>query len=680
MKAAQKPAEVGLAILGMHRSGTSCLAGMFQLAGFRMGMVDEWNPDNLRGNRENQSILKLNERILFASDGSWSHPPQEIDPTLEHSALRNQILKELEDQGSPWLFKDPRVLITLPFWLQSESNIKTIGIVRSPFAVANSLYKRDKLSIVEGLRLWQTYNSHLLDAAKKFKTPILYFIDKEDSFLKAAKAALAKIYPAEVKANILNLEKMSEFFSEDLIHHDSGSNTQLLTQLSEAGLDEEEANSLNSLWEDLLKQVLNPPSSGNGNLATDSGHEPEDIKTEHSEKGDIETIEDFDYSLKELNEKISKSPDQIVLWRQGINLFLKYEKREELIKWLKTLLESCPDEPFLLFELSKLDWSAGKREEAIVSAEKSSTLTPGWLPPMKYLADWYSKTNRWEKAAKTFSQISQYEGSGLGGRKTLYTQLYFDQGNGFSEKQSIRNEFMLADKTITATFDLSHQDNISGLRLDPVNDPSAIHIQSIFIIDRNGNKTAIFPSKSNAKYENDSTFYFCNDDPQLYFETFSDTSTQLSQLEVSFEVLHSGPDALYACIDALAGIGAEKNETDSAKHLIDLNGERLPPFVLDWSIDGISTQSNGSGMVTLRGWVKVTLGETIRLAIRYEGATRIYSIEQDMFGSLKNESKELGNPPDSITLEFCRSVPSDCIIDLGLEHDMNILWLSPVKT
>jgi hypothetical protein len=43
----------GVIVLGMHRSGTSCLAGMLQSAGFHTEAVEEWSPDNNKGSREN---------------------------------------------------------------------------------------------------------------------------------------------------------------------------------------------------------------------------------------------------------------------------------------------------------------------------------------------------------------------------------------------------------------------------------------------------------------------------------------------------------------------------------------------------------------------------------------------------------------------------------------------------
>ena len=56
-----------IAILGMHRSGTSCLTGSLQEAGLELGEHHTWNPYNRKGNRENQDFVDLHDAILAAN-------------------------------------------------------------------------------------------------------------------------------------------------------------------------------------------------------------------------------------------------------------------------------------------------------------------------------------------------------------------------------------------------------------------------------------------------------------------------------------------------------------------------------------------------------------------------------------------------------------------------------------
>src|SRR3954462_4719838 len=105
-------------ILGMHRSGTSCLAGTLQDCGLYLGEVYEWRPFNLKGNRENQRIMDVNDAVLNLSDGAWNRPPTQLRWDDACSAERDAIVRGMREASTgPWGFKDPRTLLTLPFWL-----------------------------------------------------------------------------------------------------------------------------------------------------------------------------------------------------------------------------------------------------------------------------------------------------------------------------------------------------------------------------------------------------------------------------------------------------------------------------------------------------------------------------------------------------------------------------------
>ena len=48
-----EPVTAPVAIVGMHRSGTSCLAGCLEDLGLTLGKVNRAAPHNLKGNNEN---------------------------------------------------------------------------------------------------------------------------------------------------------------------------------------------------------------------------------------------------------------------------------------------------------------------------------------------------------------------------------------------------------------------------------------------------------------------------------------------------------------------------------------------------------------------------------------------------------------------------------------------------
>jgi hypothetical protein len=171
-------------VLGMHRSGTSCLAGTLQQHGVHLGKVFEQNPYNKKGNRENAAIMKLNDDLLKANGGSWDNPPLEIHWNKEQAASRDAIISTfLESQSEFWGFKDPRNLITFDFWMDGleDINVKLVGSYRDPLLVAKSLHARNKLPMDKALRLWEIYNKKLIDLYETASFPMISFdIDVEE--------------------------------------------------------------------------------------------------------------------------------------------------------------------------------------------------------------------------------------------------------------------------------------------------------------------------------------------------------------------------------------------------------------------------------------------------------------------------------------------------------------------
>lgn len=164
-------------ILGMHRSGTSSLAGSLQEKGLYLGTVYEANPFNLKGNRENQRIMALNDSILARSLGDWRTPPRGTVVWDEaHEQERDDIVGEFEaSAGDLWGFKDPRSLFTFPFWKAGISSVRLVGTFRHPMSVARSLNFRNQIPIEDGLALWYAYNSKLLALHEEYGFPLISF-------------------------------------------------------------------------------------------------------------------------------------------------------------------------------------------------------------------------------------------------------------------------------------------------------------------------------------------------------------------------------------------------------------------------------------------------------------------------------------------------------------------------
>lgn len=202
-----------ICILGMHRSGTSCLAGSLEEAGVYLGDVQRKNPYNLKGNCEHLKIMELHDDLFATNGGSWDNPPQKVIWSEKHRDLRDQIISEYENI-SLWGFKDPRALFTLDGWLDVLPGISLVGTFRHPLAVARSLERRNKFTLEKGLRIWAVYNRRLLDFYERSQFPIISFDLQEETY----KQKLADLLP------LLGLSLVPDrfiFFEADLRNEQS---------------------------------------------------------------------------------------------------------------------------------------------------------------------------------------------------------------------------------------------------------------------------------------------------------------------------------------------------------------------------------------------------------------------------------------------------------------------------
>lgn len=162
-------------VLGMHRSGTSMLTGCLEEAGLYLGDVyNKYNPHNAKGQKEQIFLMELHEEVLKSNGGTWDLPPYKNMWKYFHNKARQHYILSMKEHKT-WGFKDPRVLFLLDKWLEDIPNALLVGIFRHPLEVADSLYRRNKMSFNQGLDLWYRYNLKLLNIYKDSKFPIIEF-------------------------------------------------------------------------------------------------------------------------------------------------------------------------------------------------------------------------------------------------------------------------------------------------------------------------------------------------------------------------------------------------------------------------------------------------------------------------------------------------------------------------
>jgi hypothetical protein len=202
----------------MHRSGTSCLAGSLEEAGLHLGEVFRVGRHNLRGNRENGRIMSLQEAVLVHSGGSWSEPPKQVTWTDAHRSDRDGIIRSYGD-ASIWGFKDPRTILAIDFWREVLPNMMTVGTLRHPLCVADSLRKRGGGSVEDWLELWAVYNRRLLALYEAAPFPLVRFDFGEQAYRRSLTAAMDHLG--------LRAPVQIGFFDPVLRHHEVSSRFQI---------------------------------------------------------------------------------------------------------------------------------------------------------------------------------------------------------------------------------------------------------------------------------------------------------------------------------------------------------------------------------------------------------------------------------------------------------------------
>ena len=172
----------GYLLLGMHRSGTSCLAGLLETSGLSLGDVSRSNRHNLKGNLEDKAVRAVNTAILQKFGGSWKCPPMSIVwKDIDARPVRKAI--DRFSKHNRWLIKDPRMLLTIEAWLPHIPVYRLIGTFRHPMAVARSLNRRDEMPVEQGVALWTAYNQRLVDLHRRHQFPLVCFDQQGEAYL-----------------------------------------------------------------------------------------------------------------------------------------------------------------------------------------------------------------------------------------------------------------------------------------------------------------------------------------------------------------------------------------------------------------------------------------------------------------------------------------------------------------
>jgi len=151
-------------ILGVHRSGTSALAGALVQLGFDAGgFLLPATADNANGYFEDARLVAASDQLLASRGQRWDSVDAaagEVDAAMQKRG-RDALAAAFSDfasRGQPCVVKDPRACRLVPDWLAAvrASGLAPFALlmVRHPDEVIASLQRRDGFSRHRARLLW----------------------------------------------------------------------------------------------------------------------------------------------------------------------------------------------------------------------------------------------------------------------------------------------------------------------------------------------------------------------------------------------------------------------------------------------------------------------------------------------------------------------------------------------
>jgi len=167
--------QIGLLVVGMHRSGTSAVTKTISLLGADLprNLMPAHTEFNAAGYWESQDVVGFNDHLLMAAGSGWddvlSIELAKLAPDiLEKYQLDAKKILDRDFKGCGcFVLKDPRVGRLLRFWIPvveaHAASPRVIIPVRHPLEVAASLQRREGFSEDKSIYLWLR---HMVDAIR----------------------------------------------------------------------------------------------------------------------------------------------------------------------------------------------------------------------------------------------------------------------------------------------------------------------------------------------------------------------------------------------------------------------------------------------------------------------------------------------------------------------------------
>ncbi|MEG4234877.1 glycosyltransferase [Microcoleus sp. Pol11C3] len=163
-------------VTGMHRSGTSLTASLFQEVGVDIGKKLVGPADgNVKGHFENVDFVEFHKSVLRSHgiDELGCTFEKTIPVAAEYVEIAKRAIEQNQQTHKHWGWKDPRTALFWDFWLTLLPEANFICVYRSPWEVVDSLYRRGTdVSLLQNpemaVKMWIHYNQQVLELYERF--------------------------------------------------------------------------------------------------------------------------------------------------------------------------------------------------------------------------------------------------------------------------------------------------------------------------------------------------------------------------------------------------------------------------------------------------------------------------------------------------------------------------------
>jgi hypothetical protein len=176
-------------VLGIHRCGSSAVAGVVHHLGTNMGGPGFADVSNPKGHYEDEEFVELHMRIFgevvpdgcggtMVNPARWRDPAPMFEPWRDSYA---RLIRHREENEACWGVKDPRLCYLLPWFLDLVRDpVYLINVTRPIDESAQSLLRRDasrsmphQITIEEMREVCDRYLVRKREILDQFSGPIL---------------------------------------------------------------------------------------------------------------------------------------------------------------------------------------------------------------------------------------------------------------------------------------------------------------------------------------------------------------------------------------------------------------------------------------------------------------------------------------------------------------------------